>query len=110
MCSGAATFQKAYEVALSAYAAVQEEEAARRALMAKRPPPSSSASAKSFKSRSSLLQARGTLLLLVQRSVSSVRKIGTLVKTVMVLLSSAFIAKVKVIVHTLALRTLVQTR
>ncbi|XP_057518416.1 uncharacterized protein LOC130799333 [Amaranthus tricolor] len=40
MCSGAATFQRAYEVSLSAYAAVQEEEAARRALTAKRPPPS----------------------------------------------------------------------
>lgn len=48
MCSGAASFQRAYEVALSAYAAVQEEEAANRALTAKRPSPSSS-SAKSFK-------------------------------------------------------------
>ena len=51
LCSGAATFQRAYEVALSIYASVQEEEAARRALYAKRPITSSPATTAAKKPR-----------------------------------------------------------
>ncbi|XP_057543237.1 uncharacterized protein LOC130821465 [Amaranthus tricolor] len=107
MCSGAATFQRAYEVALSAYAAVKEEEAPRRALIVKTPPPSFNTTNPSKKSKlipakkESTSNSRLKKCFKCQKDWHPGKKVS---------LSSVSIAMVRVTVRTLTLRILMQVR